>query len=169
MEPIDLGRPSIDPGAFVAPDAQVHGRVTVAAGAVVMFGAVLRAEFEHIAIGEETNIQDHCVLHTDEGAPCILGRRVTVGHHGVVHGAAVGDRCLVGIGARVLNGAVMGEGSWLASGALLPEGKEIPPWTLAVGVPARPLRRLTEDEIRRADEGVDHYLRFGATYRKVFG
>jgi carbonic anhydrase/acetyltransferase-like protein (isoleucine patch superfamily) len=169
MEPLRLANPTIDPTAFIAPGAQVHGRVTIARDAVVMFGAVLRAEFEHIAVGEESNIQDHCVLHTDEGHPCVLGNRVTVGHHAVVHGATLGDRALVGIGARALNGAVIEEGAWVASGGLVPEGKTIPAWTLAVGIPAKPIRDLTEEEIRRADEGVDHYLRFGATYRLRFG
>lgn len=169
MDPIELAAPVIDASAFVAPDAQIHGNVRIGRLAVVMFGAVLRAEFERIEVGEETNIQDHCVLHTDEDFPCILGDRVTVGHQAVVHGAVIGDRALIGIGARALNGAVVGEGAWLAAGSLLPEGKMIPPMTLAVGTPAKPVRELTEDEITRADEGVDHYLRFGATYRRVFG
>jgi carbonic anhydrase/acetyltransferase-like protein (isoleucine patch superfamily) len=169
LEPLILPDPEIDPSAFVAPDAQVFGNVTIGARAVLMFGVVARAEFASIAIGEETNLQDHVVLHVDEEQSVRLGRRVTVGHQAVVHGAAVGDRCLVGIGARVLNGASMGEGSWIASGSLLPEGKRIPEWTLAVGIPAKPLRELTEEEIKRADEGVEHYLRFGVTYRQLFG
>ena len=168
MKPLQLPDPQIDPSAFVAPDAQIHGNVVIGARAVLMFGVVARAEFASIAVGAETNLQDHVVLHVDEEFPVHLGRRVTVGHHAVVHGATVGDRCLVGIGARVLNGAVMGEGSWIASGALLPEAKEIPPWTLAVGVPAKPVRELTPEEIQRADEGVDHYLQFGVTYRQIF-
>ena len=168
MAAIELPEPVIDPAAFVAPDARVHGSVVIGARAVLMFGVVARAELASIEIGRESNLQDHVVVHVDEEFPVVIGQRVTVGHHAVVHGAEVGDRCLVGIGSRVLNGAVMGEGSWLAAGGLLPEGKEIPPWTLAVGVPAKPVRELTEAEIRRADEGVDHYLEFGATYRQVF-
>ena len=168
MGAIELPEPIIDPTAFVAPDAQVHGNVIIGARAVLMFGVVARAELASIEIGEESNLQDHVVVHVDEDFPVRIGSRVTVGHQAVVHGATVGDRCLVGVGARVLNGGVMGQGSWLAAGGLLPEGKEIPPWTLAVGVPARPLRDLTEAEIRRADEGVDHYLELGATYRQVF-
>jgi carbonic anhydrase/acetyltransferase-like protein (isoleucine patch superfamily) len=85
----------------------------------------------------------------------------------VVHGATVGDRCLIGIGAIVLNRATVGEGAWVAAGSVLPEGKTVPPWTLAVGTPARPLRELTADEIARQDNGVDDYLRFGETYRLV--
>ncbi len=168
MESLHLPNPVIDPTAFVAPDAQIHGRVAIARNAVVMFGVVVRAEFASVEVGEESNLQDHVVVHVDEEFPVRIGRRVTVGHQGVVHGATVGDRCLIGVGARVLNGAVMGEGSWIAAGGLLTEGKEIPPWTLAVGVPARPVRELTEEEIRRADEGVDHYLHFADLYRTRF-
>jgi carbonic anhydrase/acetyltransferase-like protein (isoleucine patch superfamily) len=80
----------------------------------------------------------------------------------------VGNRCLVGIGAKLLNGSVLGEGAWLGSGSVLTEGKEIPPWTLGIGTPARPIRDLTEAEITRADEGVDHYLELMAHYREIF-
>ena len=164
-----LATPNIDPSAFVAPTAQIHGDVTVAARAVVMFGVVARAEFDRIVVGEESNIQDNCVLHVDDGVPCTIGNRVTVGHAAVVHGATVGDHCLVGIGARVLNGAVMGEGSWIAAGSLLAEGKEIPPWTLAVGIPAKPVRDLTEQEIERQRSGVDDYLRIAEAFRLAAG
>ena len=119
-------------------------------------------------IGRETNIQDNCVIHVDEHFPATVGRRVTVGHAAVVHGATVGEHCLVGIGARVLNGANMGEGSWLAAGSILTEGKSIPPWTLAVGIPAKPVRALTETEVGYQSDGVDHYLRFGAAYGRMF-
>lgn len=130
-----------------------------------MFGVVIRAELDVIRIGSRTNIQDNSVLHCDEDIPCLIGENVTVGHAAVVHGAAVGDHCLVGIGARVLNSSVMGEGSWIAAGSVLPEGKAIPPWTLAMGIPAKPVRELTEDEIRRQAEGVETYQRLAATYR----
>ena len=133
-----------------------------------MFGTVIRAELDSVQVGAETNIQDNCVLHVDEGFPVMVGERVTVGHAAVIHGARVGDNCLVGIGARVLNGAEMGEGSWLAAGSILTEGKTIPPWTLAVGIPARPLRELTADEIAQQSDGVDHYVRFGTAYARLY-
>ena len=98
-----------------------------------------------------------------------LGDRVTVGHAAVVHGATVEDHCLVGIGARALNGSHMGEGSWLAAGAVLAEGKSIPPWTIAVGIPAKPFRELTARERERQAEGVDHYVGFGSTYGRLLG
>ena len=167
-EPYDLATPQIDPDAFVAPGVHIHGDITIGAFAVIMFGTVMRAEVDRVVVGAYSNIQDNSVLHCDEGIPCLIGDRVTVGHAAVVHGAIIGDHCLVGIGARALNGSELGEGAWLASGAVLPEGRVIPPWTLAVGIPAKPLRELTEAEIARQRSGVDDYLRLGTTYREMF-
>ncbi len=164
---MDLVTPVIHDSAFVAPGVRIFGDVTVGARAVLMFGVVVRAELDHIEIGSETNIQDNCVLHCDEGIPCLIGKRVTVGHAAVVHGATVEDHCLVGIGSRALNGSHMGEGSWLAAGAVLAEGRSIPSWMIAVGIPAKPLRELTDEERVRLDEGVDHYVGFGDTYRHL--
>ncbi len=167
--PRRLAAPVIHHTAFIASTARIFGDVVVEAEAVVMFGVVIRAETDRIVVGEETNIQDNTVLHTDWGFPTLLGRRVTVGHAAVIHGAVVGDYCLVGLGAIALNGAVMGEGSWLAAGSVLGERKVIPPWTLAVGTPARPLRELRPQEIERAEVGVEEYLTLGATYRRLEG
>jgi len=164
---MDLATPTIDPSAFVAPGAHVHGDVHIGPMAVLMFGVSARAELERITVGAETSIQDNCVLHCDTGYPCTIGRRVTVGHAAVVHGSTVGDHCLIGIGARALNGSTLGEGAWLAAGAVLPEGRSIPPWTIAVGIPAKPLRELTEEERRRAAEGVDHYVELGRAYARL--
>lgn len=161
-----LPDPLIHPSAFVAPTARVYGAVEIRALAVVMFGAVLRAELDVIVIGEESNLQDNAVIHADLGIPTLIGRRVTVGHAAVVHGATIGDHCLVGIGALALNGSVLGEGAWLAAGSVLPEGTSIPPWTLALGTPAKPVRELRSEEIERQNLGVEIYLQFGATYRE---
>lgn len=167
MEPFSLADPVIHPSAFVAATARVYGSVEIAAGAVVMFGAVLRAELERIVIGEESNLQDNVVVHADLGFPTAIGRRATVGHAAVVHGAIIGDHCLVGIGALALNGSELGQGAWLAAGSVLPEGRTIPPWTVAVGTPAHPVRELREDEIARQESGVETYRRFGETYRQL--
>ena len=157
----------IDPTAFVARTAIIRGDVTIGPQAVVMFGVVARAELDKVVVGDMSNLQDNVVLHADENIACVIGNRVTVGHSAVIHGATVGDDCLIGIGALVLNSAVVGEGAWLAAGSVLPEGKEIPPWTLAVGTPARPVRDLTEDEIARQRAGVAEYLRLGDLYREL--
>jgi carbonic anhydrase/acetyltransferase-like protein (isoleucine patch superfamily) len=167
MEPLILSEPSIDPSAFVAVTARVYGSVAIHAHVVVMFGAVLRAELDRIVVGEETNLQDNVVIHADLGIPTTIGKRVTVGHAAVVHGATIEDHCLVGIGALALNGSTLGEGAWLAAGSVLPEGRTIPPWTLAVGTPAKPVRELRPEEIERQAAGVDVYLRFGETYRRI--
>ena len=165
MEPLSLADPVVHPSAFVAATARVYGSVEIGAGAVVMFGAVLRAELDRIVIGEESNLQDNVVVHADRGFPTIVGRRVTVGHAAVIHGATIGNQCLVGIGALALNGSELGEGAWLAAGSVLPEGRTVPPWTVAVGTPAQPIRELREDEIARQEAGVEVYRVFGETYR----
>lgn len=163
-----IPQPKIHDTAVISPGAQIYGDVTIDADVFVLFGAVIRAELDRIVIGSETNIQDNCVFHCDEDVPALIGRRVTVGHSAVIHGSEVGDQSLIGIGAMALNRTSIGEGAWLAAGSVLPEGKSIPPWTLAMGTPAKPVRDLTEDEMRRADEGVDHYLELAAAYREIF-
>lgn len=146
----------------------MYGDVTIGAGAFILFGVVVRAELDRIVIGARTNIQDNSVLHCDEGVPCLIGERVTVGHSAVVHGAVVGDDALIGIGAKALNRSTIGEGALLAAGSVLAEGKEIPPHTLAMGIPAKPVRELTGEEIARNAEGVEHYLALAAAYREIF-
>lgn len=151
------------------PGAWIYGDVTIGIEAFVLFGAVIRAELDRIEVGARSNVQDNAVLHCDEGIPCLVGDRVTIGHGAIVHGAEVGDRALIGVGARALNRSRIGEGAWLAAGSVLTEGKTIPPWTLAMGTPARPVRDLTEAEIERADEGVDHYVELAGAYREILG
>ncbi|MFJ6127397.1 gamma carbonic anhydrase family protein [Streptomyces griseoviridis] len=138
--------PRLDAEAFVAPTASVIGDVTLLAGASVWYGAVVRGDVEAISVGARSNIQDNCTLHADPGFPVRIGERVSVGHNAVVHGAAVGDDCLIGMGATVLNGAVIGAGSLVAAQALVPQGMEVPPGSLVAGVPAKVRRELTEEE-----------------------
>jgi carbonic anhydrase/acetyltransferase-like protein (isoleucine patch superfamily) len=162
-----LPEPKFHPTALIAPGVQIHGDVTIGADVFVLFGAVIRAELDRIEVGAESNVQDNSVLHCDEGIPCLVGERVTIGHGAVVHGASVGPRALVGIGATALNRSTIGEGAWLAAGSVLAERASIPPWTVAMGIPAKPVRELTDDEITRADEGVDHYLELAVAYREI--
>ncbi|MEV8197602.1 gamma carbonic anhydrase family protein [Streptomyces sp. NPDC079141] len=138
--------PKIDESVFVAPTAAVIGDVTLEAGASVWYGAVVRGDVERISVGAQSNIQDNCTLHADPGFPVTIGERVSVGHNAVVHGATVGDDCLVGMGATVLNGAVIGAGSLVAAQALVPQGMQVPPGSLVAGVPAKVRRELTEEE-----------------------
>jgi len=139
----------VHPTAYVAPNATIVGDVRVADGASVWFGCVLRGDNAAITIGARTNVQDLTVIHADVGQPCTLGEDVTVGHRAVLHGATVEDGALVGIGAIVLNGAVVGREALVGAGALVPERMIIPPRRLALGVPARVVRELTDEEIER--------------------
>lgn len=132
--------PRVADNAFVAPSADVIGRVVVHDFASVWFGAVLRGDTEDVVIGPRCNVQDGAVLHADPGFPCVLVEDVTIGHRAVVHGARLEKGSLVGMGAVMLNGSSLGEGAVLAAGALLPEGARVPPGMLAVGVPARVVR-----------------------------
>lgn len=156
--------PTIAPDAFIAPTAVVTGDVVVAAGASVWFGAVVRGDAAPIRIGERTNIQDNCVLHADEGSPCVIGADCSLGHGAIVHGAVLGDRVLVGMHATVLTGAWIGDGCVVAAGALVAEGKRIEDGRLIMGVPGRVIRNVTEEERARTLSGVEHYLRYAREY-----
>lgn len=164
-----IPEPKIDPTALVAPGTAIYGDVSIGPEAFILFGVVIRAELDAIEIGARSNVQDNSVLHCDEGVPCIVGQRVTIGHSAVVHGATVGDHALVGIGAKALNRSSIGEGAWLAAGSVLTEGSVVPPWTLAMGIPARPVRELNAEERERAAEGVEHYLDLAVAYRELLG
>jgi carbonic anhydrase/acetyltransferase-like protein (isoleucine patch superfamily) len=148
----------IDSSAYVAPNATIMGRVEIGAQASVWFGCVLRGDNEPIVIGARTNVQDLTVIHTDEGVPCTLGSGVTVGHRAVLHGAMIGDGALIGIGAIVLNGVTVGERAMVGAGAVVTEGQVIPPRHLALGVPAKVVRELTDEEIERLKAAAAHYV-----------
>lgn len=130
--------PEIHPEAFVADGVVVAGRVTIAAGASVWFGCVLRAEVGGVTIGRRSNIQDNTVVHADPDHPVVVGDRVTVGHRVVLHGCRVDDDALVGMGAVVLNDAHVGEGALVGAGAVVTERTVVDPHTVVLGAPARP-------------------------------
>ena len=161
-----LATPRIDPTAWVHPAATVVGDVTLAAQVSVWPGAVLRGDVDLIRIGEETNVQDGAVLHCDDGQPCLIGKRVTIGHRAVVHGCTVEDGALIGIGAVVLSGAVIGAGALIAAGAVVGEGKKIPPHSLVMGVPARVLRPLSDEQRERVARGYKTYVALKERHRE---
>lgn len=163
-----LGTPAIAGSAWVAPGAVVAGAVTLAEETSVWFGAVLRADTAEVRVGRRSNIQDACVLHVDEGKPCIVGEEVTLGHGAIVHGATVEDRCLIGIRAVVLTGARIGTGSVIGAGALITENKVIPPGSLVVGVPGRVVRQLSDDEQQQIRQSADNYVRNAARFRRDY-
>src|SRR5215212_7838776 len=128
---------------WIAPTATVIGKVTIGEGVGVWFGVVIRGDQERITIGRDTNIQEHCVLHTDTGFPCTIGVGVTVGHRAIIHGCTIGSNVLVGMGSIVINGARVGDDSIIGAGALITEGKDFPAGSLILGVPAKVVRPLT--------------------------
>ena len=130
---------------WVAPDAQVMGNIVLKENASVWFGAVLRGDNDPIVIGENSNVQDGAVMHTDIGCPLTLGANVTVGHQAMLHGCTVGDNSLIGIGATVLNGAKIGRNCLIGAHALVGEGKEIPDNSMVLGMPGKVVRELGED------------------------
>ena len=141
--------PEIDPSAYVADSATLIGKVTLEANASVWSGVTIRGDNERITIGQNSNVQESCVMHTDMGFPLTLGKDVTVGHQAMLHGCTVGDGSLIGIQAIVLNGARIGKGCLVGAGALVTEGKEFPDNSLIIGAPAKVVRTLTEEETQR--------------------
>ena len=137
-------RPLLAEDAWVAPSADLIGDVRLAALVSVWFGAVSRADNTPILVGARSNIQEGAMLHSDPGAPCTVGEDVTVGHHAILHGCTIGNRTLIGMGATILNRAVIGDDCLVGAGALVTEGKTFPPGHLIVGSPARAVRPLDD-------------------------
>ena len=157
--------PELDADTWVAPSADLIGKVRLLRGASVWFGAVLRGDNEWITVGEGTNVQDGCVLHTDMGAPLTIGPNCTVGHRAILHGCTIGAQSLIGMGATVLNHAVIGVRCLIGAGALVPEGKTIPDGSLVVGMPGRAIRILSEDEQAGLLKSAQSYQRNAARFK----
>ena len=151
---------------YVADTAVLIGRVRLKSHANVWFGAVLRGDNEWIEIGERSDVQDNCTLHTDPGYPMVIGANTLIGHNVVLHGCTVGDNSLIGMGAVVLNGARIGKNSLVGAGALVTEGKEFPDNSLIVGSPARVIRSLDEKAAKMIAEGSDIYVKRWQQYAK---
>ncbi|MFL2873290.1 MAG: gamma carbonic anhydrase family protein [Pseudohongiellaceae bacterium] len=143
---------------YVAESASVIGKVRLANDTSIWFGAVLRGDNESITVGENTNIQECAVIHTDPGFPCILGSNVTIGHQAMLHGCQVGDNSLIGINAVVLNGAKIGRNCLIGANALVTENQEIPDGSLVIGSPAKPIKQLTTAQIQKLKESAEHYV-----------
>ena len=156
--------PKLEPGAWAAPSADLIGDVRLGARASIWFGAVIRADNTPILIGDESNIQDGAIGHSDPGFPLTIGARVTVGHQAILHGCTIGDDCLVGMGARILNGAVLEPECLVGAGALITEGKRFESGSLIVGAPARVVRQLTDEEKQALRASASHYAQKAARY-----
>lgn len=158
--------PSVDPTAYVHSSAHVIGDVHLAAHSSVWFQAVLRGDVHHIRIGARTNIQDHATVHvTRDLHPTLVGDDVTVGHNAVLHGCTVGDRCLIGIGAIVLDRCVVGEECLIGAGALLTPGTTVAPGHLVLGSPARVVRPISDAERAHLRQSAAGYVANAARYR----
>ncbi len=156
--------PQLAAGAWAAPSADLIGDVQLGERASVWFGAVIRADNTAIIVGEDSNIQDGSVCHSDAGFPLTIGARVTVGHQAVLHGCTIADDCLIGMGARILNGAAIEPECIVGAGALIAEGKRFASGSLVVGSPARVIRELTGDERQMLRASAAHYAEKAARY-----
>lgn len=155
----------IHPSAFIHDSAVVIGDVHLGARSSVWPTAVLRGDVDRIEVGEDSNVQDGAVLHCEAGIPCIIGKRVTIGHRAIVHGALVQDDVLIGMGAVVLNSVVVGWGSLVGAGAVVAEGTVIPPGSLVLGVPGKVVGTLNPEQRARLAEGHVSYVAMSARYR----
>lgn len=159
--------PQAAESAYVDPSAQVIGDVVIGERSSVWPNVTIRGDVNYIRIGEETNIQDNAVLHVETDIwPLFLGNRVTVGHAAALHGCSIGDECLIGVGAVVLNGARVGRGSVVAAGAVVPEGMEIPAGSVAMGVPAKVARAVSDQERERFRRSAARYVNLLKIYKE---
>ncbi len=154
---LDGVRPEIAEDSWVAPDANLIGRIVLEEGASVWFGATLRGDNEEIRIGAGSNVQENTVMHTDMGFPLSIGAGCTIGHKAMLHGCTIGDNSLIGMGATVLNGAKIGKNCLIGAGALVTEGKEIPDGSLVMGAPGKVVRVLDEAAIQGLRASALHY------------
>ena len=168
---LDEHVPQIAESAWVADSAQVVGRVELAEGSSIWFGAILRGDNEPLRVGRGSNVQEGTVIHADEGFPVTLGENVTIGHQVMLHGCSIGDGSLVGIQSVILNGARIGRNSLVGAGSLVTEGKEFPDGSLIVGRPAKVVRALTPEQIEQLQRNAEHYVvnarRFKAGLKKL--
>ncbi len=151
---------------YIADSAVLIGRVRLKSKTSVWFGAVLRGDNEWIELGERSQIQDNCTLHTDPGFPMVIGRDCVIGHNVILHGCTIGDNSLVGMGAIMLNGSKIGRNCIVGAGAVVTEGKSFPDNSLIVGAPARVIRTVDEKSTEMIRKGADNYVQRSKQYTK---
>ncbi len=167
VQPYDGKAPRLAASVFLAEGSVVTGDVEIGEGSSLWFGTVVRGDVNWIRIGARTNVQDQSVVHVSGGThPTVVGDDVTVGHRAVLHGCTVRDRCLVGIGAVVLDGAVIGPDAMVGAGSLVPPGMVVPPGKLALGSPAKVKRDLTPDELAFLRTSAERYAGYAARYQR---
>ncbi|MBR2948274.1 MAG: gamma carbonic anhydrase family protein [Lachnospiraceae bacterium] len=163
-----MKNPQIHADAFLAPDADVYGDVTIGKDCSIWFHAVVRGERAPIVIGEGSNVQDNCVVHVDAGHNVEIGEYVTIGHGAIVHGCKIGDNTLVGMGAIILNGAVIGKNCVIGAGALVTQNAVVPDNSLVIGSPAKVLRAVKPEEAAASRTNAQHYIEEGKSYAAYF-
>ncbi|MEE1129574.1 MAG: gamma carbonic anhydrase family protein [Methanobrevibacter sp.] len=150
----------------ICPGAQVIGDVELGEDVSIWHGAVLRGDTDSITIGDNSNVQDNCVVHCTAGFPVEIGKNVSVGHGAVVHGCKLEDNVLIGMNATVLNGACIGKNSIVGAGAVVSEGKEFPEGSLILGVPAKAVKQVTEEQIKHIQDNADNYVKLSKQYKE---
>ena len=165
LKPYKGKMPKLGEGVFVEESAQVIGDVEIGAFSSVWFNAVVRGDVHHIRIGDRTNVQDNCTLHvTKDTYPLIIGSDITIGHNVILHGCTVKDRCLIGMGAIILDNAEIGEDSIVGAGALVTEGMKVPPGSLVLGIPAKAVRAVKPEEKARILKSAQNYIEYSRNY-----
>ncbi|WP_139904637.1 gamma carbonic anhydrase family protein [Clostridium thermarum] len=157
--------PKVAEDVFIAEGSHIIGYVTIEKNCSIWFGAVLRGDDNYITVGEGTNIQDNSVIHgSKDTAPTIIGKYVTIGHNAIIHGAEIGDNCLIGMGSIIMNNCKIGKNTIIGAGSLIPGGKEIPEGVLCMGSPAKIIRNLTEEEYKKLRSSAEHYIKMMGEY-----
>ncbi len=157
--------PVVDESCFVAENATVVGDVIIGANSNIWYSAVVRSDEDTMVIGANTNIQDNTSVHNHGGFPVAIGDDVTIGHNCIIHGCKIGNNVLVGMGSTVLNGAEIGDNTIIGAGSLVTQNKKIPSGVLCMGVPAKVIRELTEEEIEANRESASHYVKVGKAHK----
>ncbi len=147
--------------AFIADTAKIVGDVRLGKGVSILYGAVVRGDFAPITVGDMSNIQDNCVVHSEAGRPCVIGSQVTIGHGAIVHSSTIGNRVLIGMNATVLHGCEIGDDVIVAAGAAVRPGTKVPAGTLWAGVPARQIRKLTDADKKSIIQYANEYVEMG--------
>ena len=165
--PFDGVSPQVDPSAFIAPTAVLTGQVSIAANVSIFFGAVLRGDLMPIEVGANSNIQEHALLHTTSNrSPVKIGEWVTVGHRAIIHGCQIKNRCLIGMGAIILDDTVIEEDCLIGAGTVVTEKQHIPARSLVLGVPGKVIRELSDAEVKKIPHGAKQYVEVGRKYRE---
>ena len=159
-------KPEIDESCYIAESADIIGTVSIGEGSSVWFGAVSRGDGKYIKIGKGSNIQDNSILHINNGgSPIIIGDNVTVGHGAILHGCKIEDNCLIGMGATVLDGTIICENTLIAAGSIVTGRKKIPSGVLCLGIPAKVVRKLAEEDIQEIKKNAEYYIKLSKEYK----